>query len=168
MIASMTEAWMEGPVPGVDPLLQPAAHAFVQAQRDVRRLLEGLAAAQIWTRPGASASIGFHAVHLAGATDRLLTYARGALLTAEQKAAAGAEGKADVLTAEALVAIVDAAVAQALTQLRATPAATLTEVRGVGRQQLPSTVIGLLFHAAEHATRHAGQMATLRQIVAGA
>lgn len=35
---------------------------------------------------------------------------------------------------------------------------TLTEPRAVGRKQLPSTVMGLLFHAAEHVQRHVGQL----------
>jgi uncharacterized damage-inducible protein DinB len=163
----MTEAWMEGPLPGIAPPLQPAAHAFVQARRDVQRLLDGLTLAQIWARPGGSASIGFHAVHLAGATDRLLTYARGEPLSAEQRAAAGAEARLDGLDATALLATVDAAIERALAQLGGTAPETLADARGVGRQQLPATVLGLLFHAAEHATRHAGQIATLRQVVAG-
>ena len=29
---------------------------------------------------------------------------------------------------------------------------------GVGRRKLPSTVLGLLFHAAEHTQRHTGQL----------
>jgi len=43
--------------------------------------------------------------------------------------------------------------------------ATLTDARAVGRQRLPSTVIGLLVHAAEHTTRHAGQIITTAKIV---
>jgi hypothetical protein len=39
------------------------------------------------------------------------------------------------------------------------------DFRGVGRAQLPSTVLGLLFHAAEHTQRHAGQVATTRRVV---
>jgi hypothetical protein len=35
----------------------------------------------------------------------------------------------------------------------------------VGRGRLPSTVIGLLFHAAEHTQRHAGQVVTTARIV---
>jgi hypothetical protein len=46
----------------------------------------------------------------------------------------------------------------AVDQLRRTDEAQLTESRGVGRAQLPSTVIGLLSHAAEHAQRHVGQL----------
>jgi uncharacterized damage-inducible protein DinB len=33
-----------------------------------------------------------------------------------------------------------------------------TEYRSVGRAQLPSTVLGLLAHAAEHTQRHVGQL----------
>ena len=35
----------------------------------------------------------------------------------------------------------------------------------VGRDRLPSTVRGLLFHAAEHAQRHTGQIVTTVRIV---
>jgi hypothetical protein len=55
-----------------------------------------------------------------------------------------------------------------MAQVRATPEGSLGEARGVGRQQLPSTVLGLLFHAGEHCTRHAGQAITTAKIVAGA
>jgi uncharacterized damage-inducible protein DinB len=34
----------------------------------------------------------------------------------------------------------------------------LTEQRLVGRARIASTVIGLLVHAAEHTTRHTGQL----------
>ena len=46
----------------------------------------------------------------------------------------------------------------ALDQLRATQPHALSETRLVGRGQLPATMLGLLFHAAEHAQRHIGQM----------
>lgn len=52
-----------------------------------------------------------------------------------------------------------------MTQLRSTPEASLTEVRGVGRAQLPSTVLGLLFHAAEHTQRHVGQLLVTARVV---
>ena len=49
-------------------------------------------------------------------------------------------------------------VGAALKQLRETKEESLTDYRGVGRKKLPSTVIGLLFHAAEHTMRHTGQL----------
>jgi uncharacterized damage-inducible protein DinB len=50
-----------------------------------------------------------------------------------------------------------ASVSSAIDVLRATPEHTLTEPRRGGPAGLPSTVLGLLFHAAEHTRRHAGQ-----------
>ena len=44
---------------------------------------------------------------------------------------------------------------------------TLLEARAVGRARLPTTVLGLLFHAAEHSQRHAGQVVTTAKIVRG-
>jgi hypothetical protein len=58
-------------------------------------------------------------------------------------------------------------VERALAQLRATPRESLLEARKVGRAGLPSTVLGLLFHAAEHTQRHAGQLVTTAKIVRG-
>ena len=47
------------------------------------------------------------------------------------------------------------------------PRESLLEPREVGRLRLPSTTLGLLFHAAEHATRHAGQALTTARILTG-
>ena len=41
--------------------------------------------------------------------------------------------------------------------MRAIDVAQLREPRGVGRKMLPTTVIGLLTHIAEHTQRHVGQ-----------
>ena len=54
---------------------------------------------------------------------------------------------------------------RALAQLAATAESTLGDARAVGRAQLPSTVFGLLFHAAEHASRHTGQIVTTARLV---
>jgi uncharacterized damage-inducible protein DinB len=164
-----TEAWLEGPIEGVDPILMPIAQALVQVGRDVERLAE-LAPETVWARPGGAASVGFHLKHVVGVLDRLLTYARGQTLTAEQQAALRAEGEPGdpPKDAVALVAEARAALERALAQVRATPREALLEPRGVGRKQLPSTVLGLLHHAAEHAVRHAGQALTTARILRGA
>jgi uncharacterized damage-inducible protein DinB len=158
------EVWLTGPVVGVTPLLMPAAHALLQVRADVPDTLQGLSNDQIWARRGASASIGYHAMHLAGATERLMTYASGAQLSDAQLAEARAEKTLDGLSAEEIVDRVQRAIDRALDQIRRTDPNTLTEAREVGRQRLPSNVIGLIFHTAEHAARHAGQMATLRKV----
>jgi hypothetical protein len=91
-----------------------------------------------------------------------LTYARGSQLSPEQHAFLAAEGYPDPSPGIdlRLVAAFDEAVEQALEQLRTTDESTLLDARRVGRQELPSTVIGLLFHAAEHTQRHVGQLVT--------
>jgi uncharacterized damage-inducible protein DinB len=143
----------------------PAAHSFLQVRNEIGLLLDGLSVDQVWRSPARSASIGFHALHIAGATDRLLTYARGSQLSPDQLTAAKLEKNASGLDAAGLVDRVTAAMDTAIDQVRTTSPETLTHPREVGRQRLPATVLGLVFHAAEHATRHSGQISTLRRIV---
>lgn len=164
------EAWLSGPVEGVPALLQPVAHSLIQTRDELRAATAGLPADLLWLRPAGVASAGFHLRHMTGVLDRLFSYARDEPLTAEQRRALAAEAEAAVVgfsgdsgnsggvTAESLAEAFAAQVEQALAQLRATDAAELTEPRGVGRARLPSTVLGLLSHAAEHTQRHLGQL----------
>ncbi len=165
-----TEAWQRGPVPGFDPLLMPVAHALVQVREDLDRLAAGVPPEHVWRRPGGAASIGFHVRHLGGALDRLLTYARGEALSEMQRAALAVEASAGDPPAalEAVVADVHRLIDAAFDQLRATSRDALLDERRVGRAQLPSTVLGLLVHAAEHSTRHVGQAITTARILRGA
>ena len=164
----MTEAWLKGPVEGVPSLLQPVAHALVQARAEARELLREFPADRLWEQPAGVASVAFHLQHMAGVVDRLFTYARGAALSEEQRRCLAAEGRApESASVNQLLDDFDAQVDRALAQLRATSARTLTERRLVGRQQLPSTVMGLLFHAAEHTQRHLGQLLVTARVVRG-
>jgi hypothetical protein len=164
---SAPEVWLRGPIPAVPALLQPVAHSLLQCREELRAQVVGLTPEQIWARPSGAASIGFHARHAAASLDRLFTYARGELLSAAQRAALAAEAEPGSTPAPgaALVAAFDEAVERSLEQLRTTPETTLLEFRGVGRAHLPSTVLGLLFHAAEHAQRHIGQLVTTAKVL---
>jgi uncharacterized damage-inducible protein DinB len=161
------EVWLRGPIAAVPPLLQPVAHGLLQCREEIAAQLAALTPAQIWARPSGVASIGFHARHAAGSLDRLFTYARGSQLSADQRAALAAEAEPDSRadTGGQIVAAFDAAVERALEQLRTTGEATLLDARDVGRRRLPSTVVGLLFHAAEHTQRHVGQIVTTARLV---
>ncbi len=163
-----TEAWMRGPIEGIDPLLMPAAHALVQVREDLERVLPLVPAEHVWVRSGGAASIGFHARHLGRALDRLFTYARGERLSEAQKTALRTEGDAGdpPATFRDLITEATAEIDRALTQLRHTSRDALLDFRGVGRAQLPSNVLGLLFHAAEHSTRHMGQLITTAKFLA--
>jgi DinB family protein len=169
MTVSQPEPWLRGPVPGIPALLQPAAHAFLLALEDVEAAASDLTLDQLWLKPGGAASPGFHLVHLAGSTDRLLTYARGEALSATQRTAlAGERALAPPYpTLDELLTNWRTTVEDALRQLATTPEATLNNARLVGRAQLPATVLGLLFHAAEHAQRHVGQLVTTAKIIRG-
>lgn len=162
-----TEVWQRGPVPDVDPWLQPVAHSLLQVVEDVERVVAPLDRQELAATPGGAASVSFHARHLVGALDRLFTYARGEQLTPEQLAAGKAEKEPSALDAAALVKLVRDGVQRALVQVRATRRESLLEPREVGRAKLPSNVLGLMFHAAEHSTRHAGQIITTAKVVRG-
>ena len=163
------EVWLRGPIPGIPAFLQPVAHSLLQSREELSALLPRLTDEQIRERPSGAASVGFHVRHAAGSLDRLCTYARGEGLTPAQLDALGREAQSDPApdAGATLLAAFEAEVDRALEQLRNTSDATLLDRREVGRGRLPSTTIGLLFHAAEHTQRHAGQAVTTARIVSG-
>jgi hypothetical protein len=162
------ERWLRGPVAGIQPLLQPVAHGLLQCGDEVETHVRPLTADRIWSPRQGAASIGFHVRHAAGSLDRLFTYARGEQLSPIQRAALVAESDAGPAAEDgaSLAASFAEAVARALEQLRTTTEASLLEPREVGRGRLPSTVLGLLFHAAEHTQRHVGQLVTTIKLTA--
>ena len=166
---SEPEVWLRGPLDGYHPMVTPVAHSLLQVRQDLARLQRTVTLDQLWARPGGAASIGFHVRHTAGALDRLLTYARGEALSAPQLLfLAGEEAPGDPPTPlSTLVIGVNAVIDRSLAQLRAIEPDRLLDPRQVGRSKLPSTVLGLLVHAAEHSTRHMGQAITTARILSG-
>jgi uncharacterized damage-inducible protein DinB len=163
---AQTEWWQRGPIEGVPDLLQPVAHILLQVRESVGEIVQPLTEREWNSRPAGVASAAFHVRHMAGVIERLFTYARGEVLSAEQLATIPLEGRellaADVPAAlEALSARIDAALAE----LKTIDPATLGEFRAVGRARLPSTVIGCLVHGAEHAMRHVGQLSVTARVV---
>lgn len=166
-IHAIAEPWLRGPVDGVPSLLQPAAHALILAVEEIESAIVGLSPSALTLEPHGAASVSFHVRHAAGSLDRLYTYARGEMLSETQlKAMAAERHPSTVAGADAHLAMFRAQVDRALEQLRATSEASLREPREVGRKRLPSTVLGLLFHGAEHTARHTGQVVTTARIVA--
>lgn len=155
---SKPEVWLRGPLPNIPTLLQPVAHALLQAREEVVDLMRNFPDELLWVKPAGVASVGFHLQHLRGVLDRLFTYARGEQLSEGQLKALQAEGKPTALQAAQLLKIFEEQLDRALEQLQQTNSSTLQDARGVGRKQIPSTVIGLLVHAAEHTQRHVGQL----------
>lgn len=163
------EVWQRGPVEAIPGLLQPVAHALLQANEEVRELFIDFPTDLLWNKPGGVASPAFHLQHMSGVIDRLFTYARGEMLSKDQLDLLAAEGKENTsITITQLLERFDKQVETALNQLKQTNENLLTEHRGVGRARIPATVIGLLFHTAEHTMRHLGQLLVTVKIVKAA
>ncbi|WP_084490438.1 DinB family protein [Niabella ginsenosidivorans] len=165
---TQTEVWLRGEkIPGLALQLQPAADALLQAKEELQGLLNGFPDALLWERPAGVASVGFHLKHIAGFLDRLLTYAEGNALTKQQLETLKSEIAVQPLSLKQLLENAVAAIDQTISRYKNFPEAVLTEARKVGRAGLPSTVIGLCFHAAEHTMRHTGQLLVTTAVLKG-
>ncbi|WP_183560491.1 DinB family protein [Mucilaginibacter sp. SP1R1] len=157
--SNKSEVWLRGPLNNMPALLQPVAHALLQIREELDILMADFPDALLWHKVAGMASPGFHLQHLTGVLNRLFTYAKGAALNEQQLNYLALEGKPfDHIQVAALVSNFNWEIDNALQQLADADENTLTSARGVGRAQLQSTVIGLYVHAAEHTTRHFGQL----------
>jgi uncharacterized damage-inducible protein DinB len=152
--------WQRGPVEGVPPLLQPVAHAILQAREEVFLIMLEFPENKLWEKPVGLASVGFHLQHLSGVLDRLFTYARNEQLSVTQLQQLQHENISsnENVTVEKLLERFNKQIDDSLMQLTRTNQSSLTEERFIGRKKIPTTVMGLLFHAAEHTMRHVGQL----------
>jgi uncharacterized damage-inducible protein DinB len=150
------EPWLRGPIDGVDALTAPILYAFEQASEDLAHHTDGLTTDQIWATPYGFGSVGFHIRHIGRSVDRLMSYLDLRLLSAEQLAGLSTEHDPGA-TIEQLFAELDEVFLATQLRVRLLDPSTLRDVRTVGRKKLPTTVIGLLTHIAEHTQRHVGQ-----------
>lgn len=162
----LPEVWLRGAIKNIPALLQPVAHALLQAREEINKITQNFPEEKLWEKPAGVASVGFHLQHLTGVIDRLFTYAKGETLTEQQLNYLNNEGRqAENISLQKLLENFSMQVDAALKQLSETKEKTLTDYRTIGRKKLPSTVIGLLFHAAEHTMRHTGQLLVTAKIL---
>lgn len=155
----LPEYWLRGKIEGFPDLLQPVAHSLMQSKLEVKKYMLNFPEELLWKKPAGRASVGFHLQHLCGVLDRLLTYSEAKNLSETQLNYLKNEGVPNsAFLSNFLIEEFNKKVDEVMGKLKNIPEASLTEFRGVGRKQLPSTVIGLLFHAAEHTQRHIGQL----------
>jgi hypothetical protein len=165
------EPWLRGPLAGVHPLVAPTLYAYSQAREDIARWTDGFTDTEIWLRPNGLAPIGFQLRHIAGSVERLTTYLRGEQLTAEQLEAIQREMKPEPGrsgTLRELLIEVNEALHLSEQVIRAIHPGMLTEPRSVGRKHLPTTVVGLVVHLAEHTQRHVGELIITAKVARGA
>jgi Protein of unknown function (DUF664) len=96
--------------------------------------------------------------------DRLVTYLCGDQLSDAQIATLKQECESGA-TLAALLGDIDEKLSDAERRIRTIDAGTLGEARYIGKKRLPSTVLGLLVHVAEHTQRHLGQAITTAKVV---
>jgi hypothetical protein len=152
----LPEPWLRGPLPGINPLVAPLLYSFQMAREDLARFTGGLSSEQIWARPFGLNPLGRELQHIAGSTGRLLTYLEGNQLDDRQMAEMKSEGEPGA-SREELLARIDKVFRRGEAIAGTLDPAKLADPRGIGRKQLPTTVIGLVVHIAEHTQRHVGQ-----------
>jgi hypothetical protein len=153
---TLPEPWMRGIVPGIDPVIGHLLRASEQIKEDLERAISPLRVEQLRATPHGMTSVGFHAKHLAGSTERLCTYLEGRQLTSEQLAAMKVEGEGNE-SAQELIDAVGRSFARYEELVRALDPHQFGEMREIGRKRLQTTVISLAIHIAEHGQRHVGQ-----------
>lgn len=160
------EPWLAGRFAELAPIPRLLCCSLEQSLDEVRRWTGPLTDEQVWARPltDDKGSVGFHLRHLAGSTDRLLTYARGVSLDEAQLAFLRTETEPGA-TKEQLLAELAAAYASAMDFAR--EAGDFDAPRFIGRQRLQAPLGVLLAHVAEHAQRHTGQLIVLAKIAYG-
>lgn len=169
---SYTEPWLRGTHADVPAAGRAVLHALELSLDDLTKWTAGLTDAEVHSQPLGLPAIAFHLRHIARSTDRILTYAEGGQLSAEQLAALktesagaeqGEEGKREALAE--LLAEVEVAFSDATDRIRVLATADLNTPRFVGRKQLPTSIGGAMIHVADHTQRHTGQVVTTAKVL---
>lgn len=160
------EPWMRGTHGELDGVQRAVVHALEQAEEDGERWAAGLTTEQVHERPAGVASVAFHLRHAVRSLDRLLCYAEDRALDERQMRALRTEMEAGEATEEVMREF-RAGLLGAKERVRSLGPEVYGEARGIGRARLPTTVVGLLIHCAEHTQRHVGQMVTTAKVIRG-
>jgi hypothetical protein len=159
-----SEPWLKGSLAGVPPHVMPVFFSFQQVREDLSKYSQGITQEQLWRHLAGKHSLGFHLKHIAGSVDRLTTYLVGGQLDRPQLEFLQNEHTPGV-ELEPLLALVHESLHAAELQLLQVKPEALFEARAVGRQLLPTTVIGLIVHVCEHTQRHLGQAILLTKLL---
>jgi hypothetical protein len=162
--ANLPEPWLRGTLTDLPAVHRAVIHALELAREDIQKWCGDLSETELNTAITGIAPVAFHLKHIGGSMDRLLTYAEGSRLTAEQITFMKSELDAATRREEVFSDLSDA-FERSVCRVRAMAAVNLDEVRTVGSKQLPSSVGGLLIHVAEHTQRHVGQVITTAKLV---
>jgi uncharacterized damage-inducible protein DinB len=166
MQRSQHEPWLRGTHSEIPAVLRAVLHAIELAQEDLTWWCDELSEKELIAGPCGLPSIAFHLRHIARSLDRLLTYAEGRQLDEQQLLALSSEFEPRCSKTE-IFGELSAALADSSTRILklGEKPANLDQPRSVGRENLPTTVAGLLIHIADHTQRHVGQTITTAKLV---
>ena len=162
--SSPPEPWLRGTLTEVGAVPRAVLHALELAGEDLAKWCESLTDAEFDKQPHSLPSVAFQIRHIARSIDRLLTYAEGKSLSAEQLEALRQESQPTASSQSVLEELSEALV-RAAARVRALAKSDLEQARSVGKKALPTTLGGLLVHVADHTQRHVGQAITTAKIL---
>jgi DinB superfamily len=161
---NLPEPWLRGTHTDLPAVARGVLHALELAREDVHLRCETLADELMGMQVLGLPSLAFQLRHMAGSLDRLLTYAEGGELTAEQVANGRSELHAGGSRVELLEEF-DKSLVSSAARVQNLAGRDLEAARLVGRLKLPSILGGLLVHVAEHTQRHVGQLVTTAKVL---
>lgn len=166
MQKSQPEPWLRGTHLEIPAVPRAVLHALELAQEDLTFWCGELSEPELMATPSGLPSVAFHLRHIARSLDRLLTYAEGSQLSERQLQVLSTEASSHSSRAEILNELSAAFTNSSARILKLSEQPdTLNQPRTVGRENLATTVAGLLVHIADHTQRHVGQAITTAKIL---
>jgi uncharacterized damage-inducible protein DinB len=136
------------------------------AQEDLARWCGGLEDDELHARPFQLPSVAFQLRHIARSLDRFCCYAEGIALTELQLTALASEMEGRG-SREAIFGELGQSLENTRERLNSIGRQRPDLPVAIGRKGLPTTIAGLLVHAAEHTQRHVGQAITTAKVIVG-
>jgi len=163
-VESLAEPWLRGTLTELPILQRAVLHSLQMAQEDTTKWCGNLDDRELYLRPFGLPSVAFQLKHIARSLDRFCTYAEGKPLTEQQLAALASEMD-NGGTVNSVFSELEASLETTRGRLDGIIRQPLETRIAIGRKRLPTTLGGLLVHAAEHTQRHVGQAITTAKVI---
>jgi uncharacterized damage-inducible protein DinB len=160
----MTEPWLQGSLTEFPVLQRAVLHSIQMAQEDTTKWCSTLDDHELHARPFGLPSVAFQLRHIARSLDRFCCYAEGSPLNPQQLAALASE-MVNSGTRDSIFSELEASLENTRRRLGVIVRQPLDTPIAIGRKRLPTTLAGLLVHAAEHTQRHVGQAITTTKVI---
>jgi uncharacterized damage-inducible protein DinB len=162
----MSEPWLCGTHTDLPVLQRAVIHSLEMAQEDLARWCGDLEDDELHARPFQLPSVAFQLRHIARSLDRFCCYAEGIALTELQLTALAGEMDGTG-SRESIFGELEQSLESTRERLNAIGRQRPDLPVAIGRKRLPTTLAGLLVHAAEHTQRHVGQAITTAKVIVG-